>query len=358
MAIRVGIVGTGNAGRLALRQLIDDSRFELVAVSVSTPEKAGKDAAELTGTAGPDTGIIAALGLDHVVAARPDCVVYTAMGDTRPIEAFNDCRRFLDAGINVVGTAPGGLQYPWGVMPPKAIDKIEGSAREGGASIFISGVDPGFANDLIPFAFAGTCQNVQQVRCMEIADYATYDGSTVMFDVMGFGLPMDQTPMLFLPGILGMAWGTTLAILAAGFGVTIDEVREHHESEPAPETFDIAAGTIEKGTRAAVRFEITGMVNGQPAIVIEHITRLRDDLRPDWARPAQDGGSYRVEIVGEPSYRVDICPTSSVGDHNHAAIVAGVGRVVNAIPAVVDAAPGVLTALDLPLITGPGLARV
>ncbi|MCB1294852.1 MAG: diacylglycerol kinase, partial [Gordonia sp.] len=72
----------------------------------------------------------------------------------------------------------------------------------------------------------------------------------------------------------------------------------------------------------------------------------------------QDGGSYRVEIVGEPSYRVDICPTSSVGDHNHAAIVAGVGRVVNAIPAVVDAAPGVLTALDLPLITGPGLAPV
>lgn len=165
-------------------------------------------------------------------------------------------------------------------------DAAEGDRQDrrigprGGASIFISGVDPGFANDLIPFAFAGTCQNVQQVRCMEIADYATYDGSTVMFDVMGFGLPMDQTPMLFLPGILGMAWGTTLAILAAGFGVTIDEVREHHESEPAPETFDIAAGTIEKGTRAAVRFEITGMVNGQPAIVIEHITRLRDDLRP------------------------------------------------------------------------------
>ena len=85
MAIRVGIVGTGNAGRLALRQLIDDSRFELVARSgVSTPERpAGRGRTDRNRR--PDTGIIAALGLDHVVAARPDCVVYTAMGDTRPI---------------------------------------------------------------------------------------------------------------------------------------------------------------------------------------------------------------------------------------------------------------------------------
>ena len=98
MAIRVALVGTGNAGALALRQLIDDPRFELVAVSVSTPEKAGKDAGELAGLE-VATGITAVIGLDGVIAARPDCVVYTAMGDTRPIESFNDCRRILDAGI-------------------------------------------------------------------------------------------------------------------------------------------------------------------------------------------------------------------------------------------------------------------
>lgn len=59
--------------------------------------------------------------------------------------------------------------------------------------------DPGFANDLIPFAIASTCQKLEQVRCMEIADYATYDGSTVMFDVMGFGRTLDETPMLLQP---------------------------------------------------------------------------------------------------------------------------------------------------------------
>ena len=97
------------------------------------------------------------------------------------------------------------------------------------------------------------------------------------------------------------------------------------------------------------------MGGGRPAIVIEHITRLRADLRPDWAQPAQPGGSYRVEITGEPSYTVDICPTSRNGDHNYAAILAAAGRIVNAIPAVVAAEPGIRTTLDLPLVTGRGL---
>lgn len=354
MAIRVAHIGTGNVGRLALTQLIEDPRFELVAVCVSTPSKIGKDAGELAGL-DTTTGITAVGSLDELIATRPDCAVYCAMGDTRPIQAFDDCLALLAAGINVVGSAPGGLQYPWNVMPPKAIAKIEAATEETGASIFISGVDPGFANDLLPFALAGTCQRVEQVRCLELADYATYDGSTVMFDVMGFGKPLDETPMLFLPGILGMAWGTTLQILSEGFGITIDEVVEHHESEPAPETFEISAGTIEKGTRAAVRFEIIGMVDGKPGIVIEHVTRLRDDLRPDWKRPSKGGGCYRVEITGEPSYEVEIIPSSTKGDHNHAAIVAGAGRIVNAIPAVVDGHPGIRTTLDLPLIKGPGL---
>ena len=83
--------------------------------------------------------------------------------------------------------------------------------------------------------------------------------------------------------------------------------------------------------------------------------RLREDLRPDWPQPAQPGGSYRVEIAGEPSYTVDICPTSRMGDHNHAALVGAAGRIVNAIPAVVAAPPGIRTTMDLPLVNGSGL---
>ncbi len=354
MAIRVAHIGTGNVGRIALNHLISDPRFDLTGVWVSSDAKVGKDAGELAGL-DASTGITATNDLDALLATEPECAVYCAMGDNRIPEAVADCLRILSSGVNLVGTSPGVFQYPWGVMPEKYITPMEEAAQQGNSSLFISGVDPGFANDLIPFAIASTCQRLEQVRCMEIADYATYDGSTVMFDVMGFGWNLDETPMLLQPGVLGMAWGTTIRQLAAGFGIEVDEIKDSCTRIPAPEAFDVAAGHIAKGGQAALRFEILGMVDGKPAIVIDHVTRLREDMCPEWPQPAQPGGSYRVEIVGEPSYTVDICPTSRKGDHNYAAIAAGAGRVVNAIPAVVAAPPGIRTTLDLPLVTGKGL---
>jgi len=357
MAIRVALVGTGNCGSLALRQLIDDERFELIGVWVSSDAKVGKDAGELAGL-DVSTGVVATNDLEAIVAATPECVVYCAMGDVRLKEAMADVRLFLSAGIDVVGSAPGVLQYPWQVVPDKYIDRVEDAAREGNSSVFITGVDPGFATDLLPFALAGTCQSIQQIRTMEIADYATYDGVTVMFDVMGFGNAIGDFPMLFQPGVLSIAWGTAIRQLAAGLGVEVDEIRDSVEQEPAPEDLDVAAGRIAKGTVAALRFQIEGMVKGHPVIVVEHVTRLRADLRPDWAQPAHPGGSYRVEITGEPSYFCDIVPTSRNGGAPYAAILAAAARIVNSIPDVIAAAPGIRTTLDLPLPTGKGVVRL
>jgi hypothetical protein len=87
-------------------------------------------------------------------------------------------------------------------MPEKAIAKVEDAARLGNSSVFITGVDPGFATDLVPFAIAGTCRRIDQIKTMEIADYATYDGTEVLSVVMGFGNPLAQPGMVFLPGVL------------------------------------------------------------------------------------------------------------------------------------------------------------
>ncbi|ABM13806.1 NAD(P)H-dependent amine dehydrogenase family protein [Mycolicibacterium vanbaalenii] len=356
MAIRVALIGTGNCGSLALRQLIEDPRFALTGVWVSSQEKVGRDAGELA-RLDVTTGVAAVDDMAAIIDAKPDCAVYCAMGDVRPKEALADVRGLLEAGINVVGSSPGFLAYPWGVIPDRAIERVESAARQGNTSLFITGVDPGFVTDLLPLALASTCQSVSQVRTMEIADYATYDGATVMFDVMGFGNEIGDLPFLYQPGMLSAAWGVGVRQLAAGLGVEVDEIRDSVEQEPAPEDFDVAVGTIKKGTVAAVRFLIEGLVDGAPAIVVEHITRLRGDLRPDWAQPAQEGGSYRVEITGEPSYVMDICPTSNNGDHNYAAILAAAGRIVNAIPDVVAAEPGIRSTLDLPFGTGRGTYR-
>ena len=75
---------------------------------------------------------------------------------------------------------------------------------------------------------------------------------------------------------------------------------EWYERVPAPEDFEVDAGTIEEGTAAALHFELRGMKDGRAVIVLEHVTRLRDDLGPDWPQPAGQG-CYRVEITGEPT---------------------------------------------------------
>jgi hypothetical protein len=348
MAIRIAHIGTGNVGRLALAHMIGDPRFEVTTLVVSAEDKVGRDAGDLAGL-DVETGVVAVPDLDAVLRDKPDCAVYCAMGDNRMPQAMADVQRILAAGVNVVGSAPVILQYPWQVMPDKFIEPLESAARKGNSSIYITGVDPGFVTDLIPLAFASTSGRIEQVRCMEIADYATYDGATVMFEVMGFGKSIAEVPMLFQPGMLGITWGCALRQLAAGLNITLDKVTESYQREPAPEAFDVAAGHIPKGGVAAVRFEISGIAGGRPVIVVEHVTRLRGDLRPDWAQPAQPGGSYRVQIMGEPSYTVDICPTSRHGDHNHAAIAGAAARIVNSIPAVIAAPPGIRTTLDLPL---------
>lgn len=356
-SIRVVHVATGNAGRIALGHVIEDPRFELVGLVVSNPAKVGQDAGFLAGLDAL-TGVTATDDLAAALATSPDCVVYCALSETRFFEALEDLKTCLASGANVVATSPVPMMYPWGLLPDSMIEPYEAICRDNGVSLFVSGVDPGWANDLLPFVVASTCQSVEQVRCYEIADYATYDGAPVMFDVMGFGRPVgEDLPMLFQPGMLVGAWGPTLRQLASGFGLELDDITESFEQEPAPEVFDVAVGTIPKGGVAAVRFRIAGVVGGKEVLVIDHTTRLRSDLRPDWPQAAQEGGSYRVEITGEPSYVVDVCPTSRRGDHNYASIALGAGRVVNAIPHVVAAAPGIRTVLDLPVPTAKGVFR-
>ncbi|MEB4211889.1 diacylglycerol kinase [Mycobacterium sp. 94-17] len=354
MPIPVVQLGTGNVGIHALRALISNPEFELKGVWVSSDAKAGKDAAELAGFT-EATGVLASTDLDAVLATGPHCAVYNALADNRLPEALEDYRRVLAAGINIVGSGPVFLQYPWQVIPEELIRPLEDAAREGHSSLYVNGIDPGFANDLLPLALAGTCQSIQQIRCMEIVDYATYDSAAVMFDVMGFGKPLDDLPMLLQPGVLSLAWGSVIRQMAAGLGISLDKVTQDYVRVPAPEDFDIASGHIAKGTAAALRFEVSGTVDGAPVVVLEHVTRLRADLCPEWPQPAQEGGSYRIEITGEPSYAMDVCLSSRNGDHNHAGLVATAMRVVNAIPAVVAAEPGIVTTLDLPLLTGKGL---
>ena len=352
--LRVVAWSTGNVGRHALAGIDARPDLELVGLWVSNPAKVGQDAGTLAGL-GRELGITATGSLADVLALAPDCVVHTAMADDRLFEALADLEALLRAGINVVSSGPVFLQYPSGNAEALA-DGVRKAAADGGASLFVNGIDPGFANDALALAVTGISERIEQVRCMEICNYATYDQGMIVFDVMGLGRSMDDVPMLLQPGILTMAWGSVVYQLAAGLDVELDAIEEFYERLPAPEAFDISSGRVEQGTVAGLRFEVRGMRAGKAVCVLEHVTRLRDDIGPDWPQPAGTS-CYRVVVTGEPNYTVDLQLLGTDGDHNTAGLKATAMRLVNAIPAVVAGPAGLLTALDLPMITGRGLVR-
>jgi hypothetical protein len=353
MTYRVVQWTTGNVGRHALAGIDARPDCELVGLWVSSDVKAGLDAGELAGL-GRKLGILATTDAAALVALQPDCIVYNAMADVRLKEAVDDLCGFLRAGINVVSSCPVYLQYPVGTVPDSVVAGIQQAGEEGEASLFVNGIDPGFANDWLPLSLTAVSERIEEVRCYEILNYATYNQAMVLFDVMGFGRPLDETPLLLLPGVLTTAWGSVVRQIAAGLDVKLDAVEEHYERLPAPEAFEVDAGTIEAGTAAGLRFELRGMRGGRAVVVLEHVTRLRDDIGPDWPQPS-GAGCYRVRVTGEPNYTLDLQLLGTDGDHNTAGLKATAMRLVNAIPAVVAARPGLVTSLDLPLVTGRGL---
>jgi 2,4-diaminopentanoate dehydrogenase len=342
---------TGNVGRHALAGIAAHPELELVGLFVSNPDKVGQDAGELAGL-GRSLGISATNDVDALLALRPDCIIHTAMADDRLFEALADLERFLAAGINVISSGPVFLQFP--ADGDAMATPLHAAAEKAGVSLFVNGVDPGFANDILPLVLSGISERIEEVRCSEVLNYDTYNQPMVLFDIMGFARPLDHIPMLLQPGVLTLAWGSVVRLIATGLGVTLTEVTEWYEREPAPEAFEIPAGPVPKGTVAALHFEVCGMVGDKAVVVLEHVTRLRDDLGATWPQPAGDG-CYRVEITGEPNYTLDLQLMGTDGDHNTAGLKATAMRLVNAVPAVIAAEPGLVTALDLPLITGRGL---
>ena len=101
-----------------------------------------------------------------------------------------------------------------------------------------------------------------------------------------------------------------------------------------------------------MRFEIVGVVGGQPKVAVEHVTRTKADQAPEWAR-AKASDAYRIVIEGSPS--VDCEVQFREGDDVPAgAFNITAMRAINAIPLVCEAEPGVASVFDLPPITGRG----
>lgn len=364
--IKVGVWGPGSMGVIALRGVIDHPELELVDVVVHSDAKAGRDAGVLCGIA--PVGVVATQDPAALLAGDADVVVYAAGANLRPLEAVGDMVSILRAGKNVVSCSVVPLVYPDGV-DAAFTDPLRHAAVDGGVSFLTTGIDSGFANDVLPLVLTGVSRVIDSVRVTEMFNYATYPDPAAVYEILGFGKPPEYQAFAATPGVFTFGWGPVVHQLAAGLGVKVDRIEESNERVAATESFDTPTGHIAAGAIAAMRSTLTGYVGETATFVIDHVTRMRDDIAPQWPQPhislppkdlgygpASGQGVYRIEIDGSPSMR---CEFEMAEDHDHdlGARIAGSSRMVNAIPAVYAAAPGLLSALDLPLITGAGLVR-
>ncbi|CAN5827000.1 diacylglycerol kinase [soil metagenome] len=343
--IRVAVWSTGGIGSICVAAVHRRPDMELVGVWVHSPARVGWDAGELVG--GRPIGVIATGDADDIIALQPECVVYAASGPERDAGAVPDYLKFLAAGINVVTTTSTSWVFPltanaeWRTI-------LTDAALTGHASLYASGIFPGFASDYLALILATQSNTIRTVRVTEVSLNDHYPVAEVMMDGMGFGRPLDFEPMLAIPGVIESSWQGPIHLIAEGLGVSVTEVRGSLDRALTERDIKVAFGTIPSGTCGAVRTRAVGMVNGREAVVIEHIIRMARDVAPDWMASDSDA-TYRVDIEGDPDIH---CTMTTGAAEGHAAgrsaMVATVMRVVNAVPYVIEAPPGLLTSLDLP----------
>ncbi|MBX7449230.1 dihydrodipicolinate reductase [Mycolicibacterium sp. 3033] len=345
-SIGVAVWGTGNMGATAIRSLTAFPGLWLTAVLTSSDDKAGRDAATFAGLDAP-MGIAATTDVETVLADA-DAVAYMASGDIRPDEAVADIERCLRAGAHVVTPSLYSLYDP-ASAPPEWVQRLTTAAEEGRASLLVSGVDPGWANDALAVTAAGLCTRIRTITCQEIFDYSTYDQPYAVRVSCGFGGPMDETPMMLLPSIPTMVWGGNIRLIGRGLGMEIDEITEEVERLPLEDTVDTVMGRFEKGTQGAFFLRVIGWAGGRQRVIVEHITRIHPSCAPHWPQPDQGVGDHRVIVDGDPQLTIVTRADVPGGTRADGGNTTAANRLLGAIGWLVTQKPGIYDGLDVPL---------
>lgn len=330
----------GRMGKKAIRAVVDHPNLELVGLHVHSPDKEGQDAGVLAGI--DPVGILATRNVEDVVALRPDCVLYMQEGFD-----LDDLARLLSSGINVVTTRSEFFYVA--AMEPTIRDRIEAACQQGGASIHATGSSPGFSTTTMPLTLVYPMRRLDELTIDEYADIPASVGPDMITKVMGFGSPVANTVMD--PALLeGTALGykQSLAALADAIGQPLDGFEVRGDIARATQPFTLSDGfVIETGTMAAQRITVEGRRNGKPFLTFRAHWFCTPNLDPDWKI---SGEGWLFTTKGDAPMQVRV--TYGKTDEGYSEHLAGYTAhpAVNAIPYVVEAAPGVRTIFDLPQI--------
>jgi len=237
----------------------------------------------------------------------------------------------IEAGMNIVSTCEE-LAYPY-IHYPELSQKLDELAKKHGVTVLGTGVNPGFIMDTLVLALTAVCRNVRRVKITRFVD--TSKRRMVLQRKMGAGLTVEefQARVNAKDKTLGhVGLQVSMAMVADGLGWKLDEVKQSvkavvAESHVHSEFFD-----IDKGRVAGIERVASGFQQGEEVISM-HLKSYIGAEKEE-----------RDEIFIEATPNIDMVIRGGVsGDFATANIV------INSIPLVVKAQPGLVTMKDLPL---------
>lgn len=336
MTYRVVQWATGSIGRTCLRAILDSPDCDLVGLLVYAHNKAGQDAGTLARR--DPTGVLATREVAEIVALQADVVVHTPRLQL-PYEAHDDdiCR-LLRSGKNVITTA--GHHYP----------RAHGGARQamftaaavaGGSTLFGVGVSPGVIGERIAMTLASTSMDLDEIDITEVFDAAGMVSPDFVFGVMGMGSRPDELDLRAgeLPALYSLLYAETLAYMADHLGLTDYVIDSGHHVELAAADVAVRAGVIRAGTVVATEWRWQLRAAGRRRIGLAIIWTMDLTLPRYAGRP-----HWQIRMTGRPevTMTIDMHDPTDPAVRTTAAQYIAAGVVMQSIPAVVAAPPGVL----------------
>ena len=332
---------TGNIGRRSLHAILTRPDMQLVGVFAHGADKVGVDAAELARLDTP-SGVAATDDIDALIALAPDACVYNPLWSKT-----DELVRLLEAGINVATSAGwiNGLK-----LPTEERARIEKAALSGGATIFGSGAHPGMTN-LLGIVSSAACERVDSVTITESVDCSTY-ASRETQEAMGFSKDPATPGLVESVRRESEVFAESVAMMADALGVSLDEITFDANFTAAHGDSDLGFMTIPAGTVGAVQGYHRGWSEGRAVINVGFQWTMGDQIDP----PFKLAHGHVVRVDGMPNVRtiLRVLPPADWDEEGYMGLgmIYTAMPVVNAVPAVVAAAPGIATFNDLPLIAG------
>jgi 2,4-diaminopentanoate dehydrogenase len=337
---------TGNVGKSSVHAIIANPTLELVGCYAWSQDKVGRDVGELCGI--EPVGVTATNDIDALLALKPDCVVYNPMWID-----VDELVRILSAGVNVVSTAA----FITGHNQGPGRDRIVEACQRGGSTMFGSGISPGYIN-LLAILAASICDRVDKVTVNEAADTTFYD-SPATEKPAGFGQPIDHPALPTMTAQGTGVFAEAVRMIGDALGVELDEVRCDAEYAQTTADLDLGSWTIPAGCVAGIHASWKGLVGDKTVVELNVRWRKGQTLEPDW-KIDQDG--WVIQVDGRPTVKniVSFLPPAdfqaeTLEDFMVLGHIMTAMPVINAIPAVVAASPGIATYTDLPLTLPRGV---